>query len=65
MVKKTKILKKSRFLNSVISLREAIDSEKSSTEKFQYSTREEYIEKIFKINMERKEQKFLKEDLIV
>lgn len=65
MVKKTKILKKSRFLNSVISLREAVVSDKSSTEKFQYSTREEYIEKIFKINMERKEQKFLKEDLIV
>ena len=65
MVKKTKILKKSRFLNSVISLREAVVSDKSSTEKFQYSTREEYIEKIFKITMARKEHKFLKEDLIV
>ena len=65
MAKKDKLLKKSKFLSSVNSLREAIISEKSSTQKFQYSAREEYIGKIFKIIMEKKEKKFLKEDLIV
>lgn len=65
MAKKDKLLKKSRFLNSVNRLREAIVSEKSSTEKYQYSAREEYIGKIFKIIMDKKEKKFLKEDLIV
>jgi len=65
MAKKDKILKKSRFLNSVNSLREAIVSEKSSSEKFQYSSREEYIGKVLKIVMEKKEKKFLKVDLIL
>ena len=65
MVKKDKILKKSRFLGSVNSLREAIVSEKSSTGKYQYSTREEYIGKVLKIVMDKKEKQFLKEDLVV
>ena len=65
MAKKDKLLKKSKFLNSINSLREAIISEKSSSLKYQYSTREEYIGKIFKIVMDKKEKKFLKEDLIV
>ncbi len=65
MAKKDKLLKKSRFLNSVNSLREAIASDKSGSEKFQYSTREGYIGKILEIIMEKKEKKFLKEDLIV
>ena len=66
MGKKTeKLLKKSIFLNNIKSLKEAVNSEKPSSEKFQYRSREDYLERLFKIIMEKKTKDIPSEDLLV
>ena len=63
MTKKEKLLKKSRFLKNVSSLKEAVESSKVSSVKFQYPSRGDYVDRIFKIIKENKE--FSRESLLI
>ena len=63
MAKKAKLLKKSRFLKNVSSLKEAVESSKVSSVKFQYPSRGDYVDRIFKIIKENKE--FSRESLLI
>jgi hypothetical protein len=65
MAKKEKLLKKSRFLKNVSLLKEAVDSSKVSSIKFQYPSREDYVDRIFKIINEKENKEFSRESLLI
>ena len=62
MVKKEKLIKKSKFLKNVNSLKNKINGEKLKLDTFPYSSRDEYIVKIYNLIIENKSREFLKEE---
>ena len=65
MAKKGKLLKKSRFLKNVTSLKEAVESSKVSSVKFRYPSRGDYIDRIFKIIKEKENKEISRESLLI
>ena len=64
MVKKDKSIKKSKFLKNVNSLKNKINGEKLKLDTFPYSSRDEYIMKLYNLIIENKDRKFSKEEFL-
>jgi len=64
MVKKEKLIKKSKFLKNVNSLKNLINGEKLMLDTFPYSSRDEYIVKIYNFIIENKDKEFSKEEFL-
>ncbi|HEY0090418.1 MAG TPA: hypothetical protein VGB37_16330 [Candidatus Lokiarchaeia archaeon] len=65
MVKKEKLIKKSKFLQNVNSLKNLINGEKLVLDAFPFSSRDDYIAKIYNIIIENKDKEFSKEKLLI
>ncbi|MFX1393629.1 MAG: hypothetical protein ACFFAH_08640 [Promethearchaeota archaeon] len=62
MVKKKKSAEKSKFVKMINSLKDAVNFGKSISEKSLYSSREEFIEKLYTIVIERNDRQILKKN---
>ncbi len=63
MVKKKKSVEKSKFVKIINSLKDAVNYGKSIPEKSLYTSREEFIEKLYNRVIDKKDRQILKKNL--